>query len=158
MSTPSWSRTVAPFDQIVTAPPPAVTLGRWSKTVTSCPSRSNPRATEMPLTPAPTTRIRDFNRRPALVLCMPFVVPPLQPSLQSHQAVPDDGRGDPEVDHQQRTHLTNLPRIFLLTPTATTRYFDEKFTAAPSIPAMTDLSDMPPDDQQAIGKTLLTLL
>ena len=27
MSTPSWSRTVAPLDQIVTAPPPAVTFG-----------------------------------------------------------------------------------------------------------------------------------
>ena len=27
MSTPSWSRTFAPLDQIVTAPPPAVTFG-----------------------------------------------------------------------------------------------------------------------------------
>src|SRR5271156_4141502 len=115
MSTPSWSRTVAPLDQIVTAPPPAVTFGRWSKTVTSCPSRSNPRATEMPLTPAPTTRIRDFNRCPALVLCVSFIVPPLQPGLQFHQAVPDNGGGDPEVDHQQRTHLKTLLASFLLT-------------------------------------------
>src|SRR5580698_7722471 len=126
MSTPSWSRTVAPFDQIVTAPPPAVTLGRWSKTVTSCPSRSRPRATDMPLTPAPTTRIRDFNRRPALVLCVSVVVPLLQPSLQFHQAVPSYGHDHPEVDHHQRTHLKTL-----LTPSApTTRYFDEKFIAA----------------------------
>jgi hypothetical protein len=58
ISTPSCCRTVAPLDQIVTAPPPACTSDRWSKTVTSCPSRNNPRATEMPLTPAPTTRIR----------------------------------------------------------------------------------------------------
>src|ERR1700730_13273256 len=129
MSTPSWSRTVAPLDQIVTAPPPAVTFGRWSKTATSCPSRSNPRATEMPLTPAPTTRIRDFNRRPALVLCVAFVVPPLQPTLQLHQAVPDDGRGDPEVDHHQRTHLKTLLKPYALT----TRYFEEKFIAAPHL-------------------------
>src|SRR5580704_17934847 len=131
MSTPSWSRTVAPLDQIVTAPPPAVTLGRWSKTVRSCRSRSNPRATEMPLTPAPITSIRDFNRCPALVLCVPVVVPLLQPSLQFHQAVPSYGHGDPEVDHHQRTHLKTL-----LKPSApTTRYFNEKFIAAPSIPA-----------------------
>src|ERR1700749_653026 len=112
MSTPSWSRTVAPLDQIVTAPPPAVTFGRWSKTVTSCPSRSNPRATEMPLTPAPTTTIRDFNRRPALVFRVAFVVPALQPRLQFHQAVSGDGRGDPEVDHDQRTHLNTLLKSF----------------------------------------------
>jgi putative ABC transport system permease protein len=37
---------------------PACISGRRSKTVTSCPSRSNPRAMEMPPTPAPTTRIR----------------------------------------------------------------------------------------------------
>src|SRR6202000_865323 len=124
ISTPSGSRTVAPLDQIVTAPPPALTFGRWSKTVTSCPSRSNPRATEMPLTPAPTTRIRDFNRRPALVFRVPIVVPPLQPGLQFHQAEPHDRHGDRKVDHQQRTHLKTLLKPFA----ATTRYFDEKFT------------------------------
>src|SRR6202020_801238 len=114
MSTPSWSRTVAPFDQIVTAPPPAVTFSRWSKTVTSCPSRSNPGATESAATPAPTTRIRDSTSRPPLVLCVPSIVPPLQPGLQSHQAVPDDGCGDPEVDHQQRTHLKPFSNPMLL--------------------------------------------
>src|ERR1700743_2341806 len=108
MSTPSWSRTVAPLDQIVTAPPPAVTFGRWSKTVTSCPSRSKARATEMPRTPARTPRTRDFNRRPALVLCVSVVVPLLQPSLQFHQAVPKYRHCDPEVDHHQRTHLKTL--------------------------------------------------
>jgi hypothetical protein len=62
MSTPSCRSTVAPLDQIVTAPPPARVSVRWSKTVTSWPSRSNPRATEIPLTPAPITRTR--NGRP----------------------------------------------------------------------------------------------
>src|SRR3954469_10623502 len=58
MSTPSCAKTVAPLDQMVTAPPPAVTSGRFSKTVTSCPSRSKPRAMEIPPTPAPTTKTR----------------------------------------------------------------------------------------------------
>src|SRR5271165_3971618 len=58
MLTPSCRRTVSPLDQMVTAPPPARVSLRWSKTLTSWPSRSNPRATEMPLTPAPTTSIR----------------------------------------------------------------------------------------------------
>ena len=47
---------------MVTAPPPACISGRCSKTVTSCPSRSNPRAMEMPPTPAPTTRTRRLRR------------------------------------------------------------------------------------------------
>src|SRR4051794_19412869 len=59
MSTPSCARTVAPLDQMVTAPPPAVTSGRLSKTVTSCPSRNRPRAMEIPPTPAPTTKTRN---------------------------------------------------------------------------------------------------
>src|ERR1700749_376493 len=104
MSTPSWSSTFAPLDQVVTAPPPAVTFGRWSKTVTSCPSRSNPRATEMPLTPAPTTRIRSFNRRPVLVLSVPVLVPPLEARLQPQQTKSGEGRAYREIDHQQRTH------------------------------------------------------
>src|ERR1700679_1776888 len=111
---------------MVTAPPPAVTSGRRSKTVTSCPSRINPRATAMPLTPAPTTRIRSFKTDPS-VLGMPVVIPSLQPRLQLHQAKPGERRADREVDHQQGTHLTNLS----LTTAATTRYFDQKFTAAP---------------------------
>src|ERR1700730_16740259 len=58
MSTPSCPRTVAPLDQMVTAPPPASGADLCSNTVTSCPSRSKPRAIETPPAPAPTTRIR----------------------------------------------------------------------------------------------------
>jgi uncharacterized protein (TIGR02246 family) len=85
---------------------------------------------------------------------VPFVIPPLQPGLQFHQAEPDDGSADRKVSHQQRTHLKTLLR----SSAATTRHFNEKFTAAPSILSVANISDLPSDDQQAIGKTLLTLL
>src|ERR1700758_5372135 len=101
---------------MVTAPPPAFPSGRRSKTVTSCPSRNNPRAMEMPPTPAPTTRIRSARLDDALgtgirfaeltsVLCVPFISPPLKSRLEFQQAKSSERHAPAKVERQQRIHL-----------------------------------------------------